>query len=217
MKVFKFGGASVNSAEAIRNVARIVQRHKNESLVVVVSAMGKMTNYFELLNSYYIEKSDQLSSQLKSIRKFHEEVLDQLIESEDNRAHKILDHIFVDLQLFLDTNSSESYDLIYDRIVGYGEMLSTTIIYSFLEQEGLNVKWIDAKDLIKTDEHHREANVLWDETKEKIKEQLRMDDSGHPIYITQGFISATMEGVATTLGREGSDYTDSIFANILDA
>lgn len=218
MKVFKFGGASVNSADAVRNMAQIVQNHlEADPLVVVVSAMGKTTNLLEKLVPAVSETSaPELRRQLEV---YHRDIASALMP--DNKAvqQKIstllagLDQLCATLHADVD-----HYNYNYDQVVSYGELLSTTIISEYLNHLGINTLWEDARQYILTNSHYREGRVDWTATQERIKNlELRIKKSCR-VVLTQGFIGGTMTpNSTTTLGREGSDYTAAILAYCLDA
>lgn len=211
MQVFKFGGASVKDATSVRNVAQILKKYEQEDLVIVVSAMGKMTNAFEKLVQAYLKTEDDFKKQLTHIRDYHFAIVKELFL---DRAEitSILETYFAGISHFFIRNKSDDYDYIYDQIVGYGELLSTKIISYYLHAQNWDHTWLNAHELIITDNTHRSAVVDWKATESQIMKKVK---SGHK-YLTQGFI-AYSDNVYTTLGREGSDYTTAIFSYILDA
>lgn len=207
MKVYKFGGASVKDADGVRNLAKIVKNHSK--LVVVVSAMGKTTNLLEKVTKDYFFSGLATIQELKD---FHYNISKDLFESN----HPIFDEInnlFVEIEWAIEDSPTSTYSFEYDQIVSVGELLSTKIVGAYLNQEGLNVRWKDARDLIRTDNCYRNARVDWDLTKDLISSTFT-DDC---IYLTQGFIGCTSENFTTTLGREGSDFSAAILAYALDA
>ncbi len=218
MKVFKFGGASVNSADAVRNMAQIVQKHlESTPLVVVVSAMGKTTNLLEKLvpGSSDITSTKELRQQLEE---YHREIASSLMPENKEVQHKIdtmlsnLDHLCTSLP-----TDVEHLNYCYDQVVCHGELLSTTIIAEYLNTLGINTLWTDARQLIKTDNHYREGRVDWNATEKEIKNLEPSIKNSYSIVLTQGFIGGTTDGQTTTLGREGSDYSAAILAHCLDA
>ena len=218
MKVFKFGGASVNSADAVRNMAQIVQKHlESTPLVVVVSAMGKTTNLLEKLvpGSSDITSTKVLRQQLEE---YHQEIASSLMPENKEVQHKIdtllsnLDHLCTSLP-----TDVEHHNSCYDQVVCHGELLSTTIIAEYLNTLGINTLWTDARQLIKTDNHYREGRVDWNATEKEIKNLEPSIKNSYSIVLTQGFIGGTTDGQTTTLGREGSDYSAAILAHCLDA
>ena len=213
MKVFKFGGASINSAEAIRNVADILDNEAETNCLVVISAMGKMTNAFEkIIDAYITDNKDDLSKYIHYTTDFHEQIIKNLF-SKNHQIHKKVASLYEKLTLFLTQNNTYNYDYVYDQIVCFGELLSSTIVSDFLNQVGITNSWKDARDLIITDTTFRDAAVHWKETEKRIKNKIDCSK----ITLVQGFIAGDLNGNTTTLGREGSDYTAGIFAYCLDA
>ncbi len=212
MIVYKFGGASVKSADAIRNLLNIIKLI-NERVFVIVSAMNKTTNELEeLLNRFYSQEN--LQGQYGKIYKFHFQIMNELFSPKSSIWLKI-NAIFDELKEILKEKKQIPYDVMYDRIVPFGELISTTIISTFLTENGVENQWIDARKFMITDDNHRVARVNFEKTNKKLKELVDFQDN--KIYITQGFIGATEAGISTTLGREGSDYTAAVVANLLDA
>ena len=219
MKVFKFGGASVNSADAVRNMAQIVQSHlePGKPLVVVVSAMGKTTNLLEKLVPGVTDDTHELRRQLAE---YHLKIYKELIpcvNDADNAVQELLrklDGMLATLQ-----PSNEQYNYNYDQVVSFGELISTTIIAEYLNSHGISTQWLDARQLVITDNHYREGHVDWTKTQAACQRLVADNEalSRHQIIITQGFIGGTTDGHTTTLGREGSDYSASILAYCLGA
>ncbi|HKJ06361.1 MAG TPA: aspartate kinase, partial [Flavobacteriaceae bacterium] len=211
MKIFKFGGASVKDAEGVKNVVNVLQSQGYKNTLVVISAMGKMTNAFEnIINAYY-NKEETLSKNIQFVRDFHYNILNQLFKSNDE--------IFTEVELllgkmagFLAKNKSKNYNYIYDQIIGFGELLSTKIVSHYLTQQNIENTWLDVRNFIKTDSYYRDANVNWEKTKKSIE---KIDKN--KLKITQGFLGSDKLGKTTSLGREGSDYTAAIFAYCLNA
>ena len=226
MKVFKFGGASVNSADAVRNMAQIVQSHlEPEPLVVVVSAMGKTTNLLEKLvpGSADVSSAKQLRQQLED---YHRTIAAALMP-ENKEVQQMIDSLLADLDLLCTTLPAdvEHYNYNYDQVVCHGELLSTTIIACYLNHLGISTLWLDARQLIHTDDHYREGRVDWMATQKEIEKlKLKIENSCR-VVLTQGFIGGTnsqfsilnSQFSSTTLGREGSDYSAAILAYCLDA
>lgn len=219
-KIYKFGGASVKDADGIRNLHHILSLHNGEEkLVVVISAMGKTTNLMEqILDAWYYNK-EELSQLCQTLKINHYQVAYDL---GGNSAEIIaqLNRFFDKLMQILSEGHSDNYDFDYDRIVSFGEYLSTTIISVFLNQMGVHNHWVDACKIIRTDNTYREGRVNWEVTSQEVKKQvetIEQTDNSKPIIITQGFIAGTSEKLRTTLGREGSDYTAAIIAHSLDA
>lgn len=219
-KIYKFGGASVKDADGIRNLQHILSLHNGEEkLVVVISAMGKTTNLMEqILDAWYYNK-EELPQLCQTLKINHYQVAYDL---GGNSAEIIaqLNRFFDKLMQILSEGHSDNYDFDYDRIVSFGEYLSTTIISVFLNQMGVHNHWVDACKIIRTDNTYREGRVNWEVTSQEVKKQvetIEQTDNSKPIIITQGFIAGTSEKLRTTLGREGSDYTAAIIAYSLDA
>ena len=213
MKVYKFGGASVRDAGGIRNLADITAREKDK-LVVVVSAFGKTTNALEQVLKAWLSGDDDNRELLERIYEYHESVACELFPSGNSAKGKI-DNSFALLKEYLGSSAKGSYDFEYDQIVSYGEIWSTIIVAEFLGKSNLNSQWIDIRGNLVTDDRHRDADILWSESTSRIKSVFNLRD--RDIYVTQGFIGSTIAGQTTTLGREGSDYTAALLANILDA
>jgi aspartate kinase len=213
MKVFKFGGASVRDADGIKNLYKIVAGEEGK-LVVVVSAFAKTTNALESVLNSWISGDDSFRMKLRKIRDFHFSVCDELFGKE-NPIEGAMSDSFAHLEGYLKHGERYNYDLEYDQVVSSGELWATIIVEAYLHQKGLETGWVDIRKLLITDDRYRDANVQWDESNERIKKVLNF--SKKRIYVTQGFIGGTLSGNSTTLGREGSDYTAAILANILGA
>ena len=213
MKIFKFGGASVKNADGVRNLLKVLKTVDYKNTVIIISAMGKTTNSFEKLVDSYLNKNEYLTKNLFEIENFHQTIARSLFNLEFLRISSLIKNIFKELKIFLSTNKSKEYSFVYDQIVCYGEILSTTIIHNFLISNKINSFWLDARELIKTDSYYRDSNLNWDLTIQKIKSEVKRGKT----YITQGFIASDLNNFTTTLGREGSDYSASIFAYALNA
>lgn len=213
MKIFKFGGASVKDANGVKNVASVLEKTGHENTLIIVSAMGKTTNALEEVIKNYIEKSNNLASSVQEVRKYHNQILIDLFEEEDHEVFFEVNAHFDDLEYFLRSNKSANYNFVYDQIVSYGEIVSTTIVSHYFNYRGLKNTWLDVRNFIKTDITYRDANVYWDQTELLISKKIEKNT----LYITQGFIGADPNNFTTTLGREGSDYTAAIFAYCLGA
>ncbi len=218
MKVFKFGGASVKNADAVRNVAEIISNFADEKLLIVISAMGKTTNHLEnLVAAFWSADTNQKSLLINELKEFHFEIAKDLIQDKKHHIFSDLEDLFMELECLVDKNYKEvTYDDIYDGVVCYGELLSTKIVSDYLHSIDVKTKWVDARNFIQTDSNFREARVLWEQTEETINRILKpfVDRS---IVITQGFIGRDEKNNTTTLGREGSDYSAAIFAYCLNA
>lgn len=213
MKIFKFGGASVKDAEGVKNIASVLKTVGYENTLVIVSAMGKTTNAMELVIKNYFENRAELQSALQDVKKFHNQILLDLF---DNERHPVFEHVknlFTELGTFLKVNKSPDYNFVYDQTIGYGELLSTTIISYYLNEIGLKNNWLDVRTFIKTDNYYRRANINWGTTQTKISKDFDINI----LNITQGFLGSDTNNFTTTLGREGSDYTAAIFAYCLNA
>ncbi|PWG04608.1 aspartate kinase [Polaribacter aquimarinus] len=212
MKIFKFGGASVKDASSVKNVTQILQSEGSGNTVVVISAMGKITNAFEEVIDAYYNKTDELSDKLGVVEDFHKNLMNELFDKNDT-IYKEIDILLGELSWFLARNTSKRYNYVYDQIICFGELLSTKIVSAYLTKIGVDNNWFDVRNYIKTDSNYRDAKVDWELTQELISEKV--DTS--KLNITQGFIAANDTENTTTLGREGSDYTAGIFAYCLDA
>ncbi|MCI2229204.1 aspartate kinase [Polaribacter sp. MSW13] len=212
MKIFKFGGASVKDAESIKNIARILQVEGTENTLVVISAMGKMTNAFEDVVDTYYTKSEELPNKLNLIEEYHKNIMKTLFEKNDE-IYTTVDILFGELGWFLARNTSQRYNYVYDQIICFGELLSTRIVSAYLSKTGVQNNWFDVRNYIKTDSNYRDAKVNWELTGDIITNKV----DKQKLNITQGFIAANDTENTTTLGREGSDYTAGIFAYCLDA
>lgn len=212
MQVFKFGGASVKDANGVKNIVAVLKEMGAIDTVVVVSAMGKTTNALEKVVEHYFKDKTKVAGSLQESEDFHYQIASALFQ----KGHPIFDNIaqlFTELKGFLAWNKSPQYDFVYDQIVCYGELLSTTIISAYLKECELQNTWLDARELIKTDDSNRDAQVLWEVTQNNIKKAVKKKTT----YITQGFIASDPNNFTTTLGREGSDYTGGILAYCLGA
>ena len=212
MKVFKFGGASVNSTAAVRNMAEIVGAYRDEPLVVVVSAMGKTTNMLEQLVPG-VRPIEEHPALLEQVRSYHLQIIQGLFPNADHIVYKDFDRLFAQLQEQT-AQAATNYNYDYDQTVCYGELISTTIISHYLRSTGLENKWVDIRQVVRTNSHYREGIVDFDATKEASKIFQATDCM---MYVTQGFIAGTSDGHTTTLGREGSDYSAAILSYCLDA
>ena len=216
-KVFKFGGASVKDADSVRNLKSIIEREDRDNLLIVISAMGKTTSIIEKTLKLFRDNDGHLEiTALRELMCYHEDIMTELFNG--NTQHPVFDtvaNIFIDLFCNLQETGFQ-YDYQYDQTVSFGEVLSTTIISAFLNNNGIKNTLLDARDYIITDHNFRSANIDWDESRLRIQ-KLNNEHNGE-LLITQGFIaSSTKPVVTTTLGREGSDYSAAIFANLLDA
>lgn len=214
MKVFKFGGASVKNADAVRNVATILRLFKGEKLVVVLSAMGKTTNALESIHSARFHKLTY-QAELTQIKNYHIEIGKNLFGENDEAMHPVFDQ-FEALEEKLSSPCSQNFDLEYDQVVCYGELISSAMVNAFLQQEGVSSIWTDARQIVRTDNRFRDARVNWQHSAASV-DQLKSLLEKKDIVVVQGFIGSTSTGQSTTLGREGSDFTAAIMAYLLDA
>jgi len=213
MKVFKFGGASVKDAAGIINLGKIVS-NESGNLAVVVSAFGKTTNALEKVLKTWISGDSTYKSYLEGIYENHNSVINELFTEKAEVSGKI-NISFSRLREYLQSENSKGYDFEYDQIVSYGEIWSTIIVAEYLKTNQSDLMWVDIREILLTDDRYRDANILWSESAIRIKSIF--DFQGKRIYVTQGFLGGTVAGSTTTLGREGSDYTAAILANMLDA
>ena len=213
MKIFKFGGASVKDAAAVRNVAEIVSLFDGQKITIVVSAMGKTTNKLEEVVTALAQKDRKIFTALvDDLVLFHETILGELFHERHFAVFSEMEGVFEKLRLRFDQPFSDNYSFEYDQIVSIGEVLSSVILAAFLREKGFPAVWADARKLIRTDHLYQEGNVDWNKTESLIQERFLPLFSDVNIQVTQGFIGHTPEGFTTTLGREGSDYTAGIFA-----
>lgn len=213
MLVFKFGGASVKDADAVKNVAKILNLYPNEKLLVVVSAMGKTTNLLEtIINAYWKKDLAGFETAIYEAEKYHQQIVSDLFQEENTTICKEIETIFADLQQKITNTPSDDFNLEYDQIVSLGEVLSTKIVHAFLEKENYSVAWADARKLICTDDSYRDGTVDWTKTQTAIEKELIPVFEEKNVVITQGFIGSSTQNKTVTLGREGSDYSAGIFA-----
>ena len=218
MKVFKFGGASINSFERIQKIGKILAQYKGEKILIVISAMGKTTNALEKVSeAFYSGKKDEALSLFENIKKNHLNILKFAVTQQWQTASNDLLSFFIEVEWLLHDKPVKDYNYYYDQIVSTGEMLSSTIVSHYLNEEKISNRWIDVRDVLRTDNTFRDAIVNWDDTLQKIEEKILPLFAGSDLVITQGFIGSTDENESTTLGREGSDYTAALFANMLNA
>lgn len=219
MKVFKFGGASVKDADSIVNVAKIISDYSDGPLIVVVSAMGKMTNAFENLHFEFFSRGEKCEQYLKVIKDFHFSILHELFPDEKHDVYEEVHNAFVEVEWQLEDEPVGTFDFEYDQMVGIGEVLSTKIISAYLTEVGIKHQWADARDLIRTNNVYRRAEIDWEATAKQTHNRLDKYFQNEPngIALTQGFIGGTSENFTSTLGREGSDYSAAILACVMEA
>lgn len=211
IKVFKFGGTSIKDVQNIKNISQILKNYAKENLVVVFSAMGKVTNMLEEVVEEYMLKSKDAEQKLQKVKDFHTDILADLFPHEHSIYNEV-NNLFVEIEWVLEDEPNPDFAFNYDQIVSVGELLSTKIMSAYVQEHGFKNKWLDARDIIRTDNKYRNAKIDWEQTNAFCKLHIK----SFPI-ITQGFIGCTSENFTTTLGREGSDFTAAILAFALDA
>jgi aspartate kinase len=211
MKVFKFGGASLKSAAGIRNVGAILQAYTGTPLLVVVSAMGKTTNALERILQLS-SAGQNARAEITTLLEYHQTILNDIFP-QTHEIHAVLNNLFQELEAAL--LAPGEFDQVYDQVVSKGELISSHIVHHYLVQQGLPSTWLDARSCILTDNSFREGKVDWTTTTANIQ-RLR-PSLENAMLITQGFIGRTNDGLTTTLGREGSDFSAAIFASCLQA
>jgi aspartate kinase len=217
VKVFKFGGASLKDVEAIKNVVHILDRYRDEQLIIVVSAMGKTTDALERVVMAHNEGHTETARRLlQDIKTAHDQIIAGLFDQGDD-VYAAVNDLFVESEWVLDEPPHEHYDFMYDQIIGVGELVSSRIMAALLNRQGMPCQWLDARDVILTDDIYREGWVQWDETEARYARKVPAMLEQPGFILTQGFIGSTAENFTTTLGREGSDYTAAIFSYLSDA
>ncbi len=218
MQVFKFGGASVNSVERIKNVAAILRSYAGQKILIVISAMGKTTNALEKVAEAFFSGQSDLALQLfEQVKNQHLTTAKYLLVRNYLACETQLRDFFTEVEWLLHDKPVREFDYYYDQVVCAGELLSTAIVSAFLNEEGISNRWLDVRDTFRTDDNFRDASIDMAFTSRRIIENLVPVFTESDLVITQGFIGATDENESTTLGREGSDYTAALFANMLDA
>ena len=213
MQILKFGGASVKDADGVRNLEKVLNVVGTQKILIVISAMGKTTNAMENVIDHYFNSKHELQSSIQEVKKYHNGILLDLFENESHEVFKVVSKLFQELFDFFSRNKSPDYSFVYDQTIGFGELVSTTIVSHYLNHKGIKNNWLDVRELIKTDNYYRDAKVQWEATQSKISTAV----DGNTLYITQGFLGSDANNFTTTLGREGSDYTAAIFAYCLNA
>ncbi|ANI89262.1 aspartate kinase [Arachidicoccus ginsenosidimutans] len=218
MRVFKFGGASVQDVDHIRHVAKIIEQYQDEKLLIVVSAMGKTTNALEkVAESFYAQRKDDALRLFDDIKKQHLTIAKYLLVLEFNACIARLADLFTEIEWLLHDKPVREYNYYYDQIVSVGELLSTSIVSAYLNEVKIKNSWLDVRDVLRTDSHFREAIVDWSFTTKSAEMLMQPMFEEKNIVLTQGFIGCTSDNESTTLGREGSDFSAAIFANIFNA
>jgi len=213
MRVFKFGGASVKDADAVKNVVNVLQEVGYADTLLVISAMGKTTNAMEKVVESYFNDKDGVNASIQEVVDYHNGILSDLFQNPSHPVYAKVKVLFEEVKGFLAWNKSPKYAFVYDQVVCYGELLSTTIVSAYLNEIGISNEWLDVRTLIKTDNSNRDAQVNWERTQQEV--QSRVDVS--KLNITQGFLGSDDNNFTTTLGREGSDYSAAILAYCLNA
>lgn len=218
MKVFKFGGASVNTVERIQNVAQIMKQYPAEKMMIIVSAMGKTTNALEkVTDAFFAGKKEEALQLFELIKQQHLSTAKYLLVTHYLACENQLRDFFTEVEWLLHDKPVREYDYYYDQVVCAGELFSTAIVSAYLNEAGVKNQWIDVRDIFRTDDDFRDASIDWEFTLSKIQTDILPVFQHTDIILTQGFIGATDENESTTLGREGSDYTAAVFANMLEA
>jgi len=213
MRIFKFGGASVKDAAGVRNLHSVLHKTGHENTLLVISAMGKTTNALEIIIHNYFHKTEELQSSIQDVVKYHNQVALYLFDDDGHPVFGRIYQLFDELKGLLERNKSPEHSFVYDQVIGYGELVSTTIVSYYLNHAGLSNDWVDVRELIKTDSNFRDANVNWELTQQNVSKSIQKNK----LYITQGFLGSDSNSFTTSLGREGSDYTAAIFAYCLNA
>ncbi|MCX2718842.1 aspartate kinase [Lentiprolixibacter aurantiacus] len=213
MRVYKFGGASVKDADGVRNLVSVLKATGYEDTFLVVSAMGKTTNAMEAVVDAYFSDKGSVKSAVEEVRGYHLDILKELFPEKQDPVYKKVGELFEEITGFLAWNKSPKYNFVYDQVVGYGELLSTSIVYAFLNKSGVACEFLDVRNFIKTDSNYRDVKVNWEKTQERVSKGVQKGK----LYITQGFLGSDENNFTTTLGREGSDYTAAILAYCLNA
>jgi len=213
MRVFKFGGASVKDANAVRNMVNVLQEVGYQDTLVVISAIGKMTNAMETVVESYFKNKEEVNASIQEVIDYHHRILSDLFQNPNHPVYVKVKVLFEEVKGFLAWNKSPKYAFVYDQVVSYGELLSTTIVSAYLNEVGILNEWVDVRTLIKTDTSNRDAQVNWERTQKEVVSQVDVSK----LYITQGFLGSDDNNFTTTLGREGSDYSAAILAYCLNA
>lgn len=218
MKVFKFGGASVNTAERVRNIPGILNRYPGEKIMVIISAMGKTTNALEeVVRAFFAGQQDVALQRFREVKESHLAMARALLTGTLSACETRLRDFFTEAEWLLHDRPVRDYDYYYDQIVSTGELFSTSIVSAYLDESGFPNQWLDVRDVFRTDDDFRDADIDWEITRANTERLVRPLFMENRLVLTQGFIGATAENESTTLGREGSDYSAAVFANLLDA
>ena len=186
MQILKFGGASVKDADGVRNLEKVLNVVGTKKTLIVISAMGKTTNAMEKVIDHYFNSKHQLQSSIQDVKKYHNAILLDLFENESHEVFKVVSNLFQELSDFFSRNKSPDYSFVYDQTIGFGELVSTTIVSYYLNHKDVQNSWLDVRELIKTDNYYRDAKVQWEATQSKISSAV----NGNILYITQGFLGS---------------------------
>ncbi len=218
MKIFKFGGASVDSVDRIRRLPSILALYTSENLMIVISAMGKTTNALEkVAHAYYEGNTAEAIRLFEEIKQQHLKIAEALGILHTTATQLRINNFFTEVEWLLHDRPVRPFNYYYDQIVCIGELLSTSIVSDYLQNEGFPNEWLDVRDIFATDDQFRAANIDWGKTRARVDSLIVPIWSESRIILTQGFIGSTDANESTTLGREGSDYSAAIFANLLNA
>lgn len=218
VKVFKFGGASIESVERAKNVAQIISDNQNEKMLVVVSAKGKTTNAIEeIVHLFYGQKKDAAQQKFEELKTDHLQFAEALLGDKNHPVFDKLNELLTELEWVLSEPEGRAFGYYYDQMVSVGELLSTSIISAYIQSLNIDIQWIDSRDIIRTNDVYRDAAVDWDFTQHRVNNVILPILNDKKLVLTQGFIGATDENNSTTLGREGSDFSAAIYASLLNA
>jgi aspartate kinase len=218
MKVFKFGGASVNSIDRIRNISKILSQYPDEKILIVISAMGKTTNALEkVAEAFFNNKKEEALQLFEEVKRQHINTAKYVLITTFNATLEKLSQLFTEVEWALHDKPIREFDYYYDQLVCSGELFSSTIMSAVLNEENVSNQWFDVRDVFRTDDNFRDANLDWDFSLARVRDLVLPIFESSNLLVTQGFIGATYENESTTLGREGSDYSAAVFANMLDA
>ena len=206
MKIFKFGGASVKNAAGVKNILNVLRYTGHEKTLIVVSAMGKTTNALEQVVQSFFDNKEMYLQDLEKVKENHYCIIEDLFDGEKVEVNQKVTALFDGVLSFLRNTDIKEYSMIYDQVVSVGELVSSTIISKYMNREGMENSWLDARHCIKTDTYFRDANLYWNDTEAAIEKEV----DGKSTIISQGFIGRAPNGLTTTLGREGSDYSLSL-------
>lgn len=218
MKVFKFGGASLKDADSIKNVGSIINDYQNEPLLVVVSAIGKTTNELEkVVEHYYRHQRETAAQLLYGVQNLSIQIAQQLIADSRHPLFDQMNQLFSDLEWQLGEKAYEPYDYYYDQLVSCGELISSMIVNAYLNDSNVKARWLDVRKVLRTDDTFRDARIQWDLSQKQMDEKVAPLFKKCSVVISQGFIGGTSNNKTVTLGREGSDFSAALFANMLNA